>query len=115
MAGLVAGWSEPTERRELRVLDRATGWRGWVRACLPWQWPTLVGAALAVAVLGMHEIEATVLLLVPGRANLAQQILGYLHFSRTEELSAAAVQLMAVGVAVAAAASALMNRRRSAS
>lgn len=115
IAGLVAGWSEPRERRELRALDDATGLVGWARACLPWQWPTLVGGALAVGFLGMHEIEATVLLLVPGRANLAQQILGYLHFSRTEELSAAASILMAGGLVMAGAASWLIIRRNRAS
>lgn len=115
LAGVVIGWSEPRERRDLRLLDDATGVVGWSLACLPWQWPTLVGAALAVGFLGMHEIEATVLLLVPGRANLAQQILDHLHFSRTEELSAAAAILMTTGLVVAGIASALVNPRNRAS
>jgi len=115
LAGVVIGRSEPPDRRDLRLLDDATGLVGWWRACVPWQLPALVGAALAVGLLGMHEIEATVLLLVPGRANLAQQILDYLHFSRTEELSAAAAILMSTGLLFAGIVSMLVNPRNRAS
>ncbi len=115
IAGLLAGWSEPRSRREMRLLDDGGGLVGWCRACLPWQWPILVGAALTVGMLGVHEIEATVILLPPGRANLAAQILGYLHFSRTEELSAAAVYLIGSGIVVAGVISILLNRRNCAS
>ncbi len=115
IAGVVVGWSEPVARREMRELDGATGFMGWVRACLPWQWATIAGAAAAAGVLGVHEIEATTLVLAPGRPNLAGQILGYLHFSRTEELSAASVYLIGAGLCVASIASALIFHRNRAS
>jgi ABC-type Fe3+ transport system permease subunit len=115
IAGLVVGWSEPVARRELRAMDGATGFTGWLRACLPWQWATIAGAAAAVGVLGVHEIEATTLVLAPGRANLAGQILGYLHFSRTEELSAASVYLIGGGICIAGVASVLIFPRNRAS
>ncbi len=108
VAGVVVGWSEPVARRELRAMDGMTGFTGWVRACLPWQWVTIAGAAAAAGVLGVHEIEATTLVLAPGRENLAGQILGYLHFSRTEELSAASVYLIGTGIVAAGGASALI-------
>lgn len=115
IVGLVVGWSEPRSRRELRVIDDGEGLVGWFCACWPWQWPMLVGSAVAVGLLGIHEIEATTLLLPPGRANLAGQILGYLHFSRTEELSAASMFLIGGGLVIAGVVSLLMNRRNHAS
>jgi ABC-type spermidine/putrescine transport system permease subunit II len=105
VAGCIAGWSEPRVLRDLRVMDGGAGVAGWWHAVMPGQWLMLLGAGLAVGMMGFHEVEATMLVQPPGRANLAQQILGYLHFSRLEELSAAAAWLLGGGLLVSAAAS----------
>ena len=113
LAGCVVGWSEPRDRRDLRWLDGAAGVRGWWLASLPWQLPVLNGAAAVVGLMGFHEIEATMMVQSPGRGNLAQQILGYLHFSRLEELSAAAAWLIGGGLVLSGVASvAIWGSRR---
>ncbi len=112
LAGCVVGWSEPRDRRDLRWLDGAAGVRGWWLASLPWQLPVLMGAAAVVGLMGFHEIEATMMVQSPGRGNLAQQILGYLHFSRIEELSAAAAWLIGGGLVLSVGASVAIWRSR---
>ncbi|MCL4220369.1 MAG: hypothetical protein KJZ65_03265 [Phycisphaerales bacterium] len=109
LVGGVCALSESSELRELREVEGATRWRAWVHACLPRRMP-VVGAALAAGIMAIHEIEATTMLLPPGRHNLAQQILGYLHFSRMEEMSAAAVYLIGGGMVLGACVSTLMWR-----
>lgn len=109
LVGAICSLSEAPELRDLRQVEGAWGWRAWAHACLPRRMP-VAAAALAAGIMGLHEIEATTMLLPPGRDNLAQQILGYLHFSRMEEMSAAAAYLIGGGLAVGACVSALLWR-----
>lgn len=109
LVGAISALSESPELRDLRQVEGATGRRAWMHACLPRRAP-VVAAAMAAGIMGIHEIEATTMLLPPGRDNLAQQILGYLHFSRMEEMSAAAVYLFGGGLVLGAGVSVLMWR-----
>ena len=61
---------------------------------------TSVGSVVGVAAaaLSLHEIEASVIVQPPGRESLAQTLLGFLHFSRMEDLSAAAINLVGLGL-----------------
>lgn len=95
----VSAFADPPELRDLRLLEGATSVRSWLATCLPRRL-VIIPACLAAGMMGFHEIEATTMLLPPGRGNLAQQILGYLHYSRMEEMAAAAVYLIGGGLVV---------------
>jgi len=110
---LVGYWlyaTEPPSERDLRRIDGAEGLSGWCSTCLPTQAGTVAGAALGSAALSLHEVETAVILQPPGTASLAQTILGYLHFARMEEMSAAAVILVGGGLLLALAAAGLASR-----
>lgn len=84
---------EPASLRDLRRLEPPT-LAAWLRAELPrGAWLLLAGMGLCW-VLSFHEVEASILVRPPGTGGLAHQILGYLHYARTEELSAAGVVLV---------------------
>lgn len=112
VAALVGWWlarTEPPDERALRRLDGGDTLRGWARASLPTQAGGIVGAGLAVACLSFHEIEASVMLQPPGAGNLAQTVLSFLHFARMEEMSAAAVYILGLGLAGALLATWLLS------
>lgn len=111
IAAVAATLADPPDLRDLHALEAGSGPRAWIAAFLPRRLPVLAAAA-AAGIMGFHEIEATTMLLPPGRDNLAQQILGYLHFSRMEEMSAASVYLIGGGFLVAALLSTLIVRQR---
>ncbi len=102
-----AAWSEPPTLRDVRV-QTGGGWRAWALASLPMQAPALVGAALAAGAMSLHEIEASVMVWPAGRDSLARQTLEYLHFSRMDELSAAAIWITGAGLVAALAAGGLI-------
>lgn len=113
VAGLAGVWlrvTEPREAEDARMVDGVAGlwgrrgWWGWWAACWPGQRGVIVGAGLAAGVLSFFEIESAIVVQPAAMQNLSRQILGYLHFARTEEFSAAAVMLMTAGLAVAAGA-----------
>lgn len=99
---VVAGWwlaqSEPAEQRALRQTEGGSWLAGWMGAAVRPRVAAVVGMALAAGSLSLHEIESTVFVLPPGSENLAQQLLDYLHYARDEQLSAAAVNLLGLGV-----------------
>jgi hypothetical protein len=107
---LVACWVVATEPVELRMLLRQEprGFAPWFRAVAARRWPAFAGAGLAVGALSLHEIESAVMVVPPGPGNLPQQILEYLHFWRREEMSAAGVILLGLGLVSAVGASALL-------
>lgn len=104
---LIGTWlaaAEPAEQRSMRRLDGAVGLVAWAKACLPGQAGIVIASGIAVACLSLHEIESSIILQPPGVPSLAQMLLGYLHFAKTEEMSVAAVLLVGCGLLVAVAA-----------
>ena len=106
---LVARW-EPPELRHMRRLDGAVSLGGWWRACGSAAAPVLIGAGLVVAILSLHEIEASVILEPPGAGSLAQALLSSLHYARDEALAAGVVQVMLAGLVLALVAAWLVTR-----
>lgn len=102
-AGCLAARAEGSQR-ELRRLDRAEGLFGWLLACWPGHGGLVVAASLTCGLLSLHEIEASILIQPAGMISLAQTMLGFLHYSRMEELSAGLVLLAAAGGVVVTAA-----------
>lgn len=101
---LVGCWLARTEGSAqvwLRRLDGADSLRGWAGATLPVQAGACISAGLAAAALSLHEIEAAVIVSPPGDS-LPRQVLGYLHYLRTEEMCAAAVWIIGFGLVAGA-------------
>lgn len=100
LAGLIVARSEGVDEAASRRLDGAGDAWGWLRAH---RWRTLRlagGVWMGAWVLGLHEIEASVMVRPPGRGNLPQQLLSDLHYARLESLSAGGVVLGLFGVLV---------------
>jgi len=110
LAGALAARWEPPDLRRMRRLDGAVHPGGWWCACGSAAMPVLVGAGLVVALLSLHEIEASVILEPPGAGSLAQALLSSLHYARDEALAAGVVQVMAAGLVLAFAAAWLVAR-----
>lgn len=98
LAGCVMARLEHPALRDLRALDRANALHAWARTGLRLNLPLLGAAGIATAMLSFNEIEASVVVRPPGPGNLSRQILNYLHFARMEEMCAAAVWLVGLGV-----------------
>ncbi len=113
LAGCFLAANESREQRAMRQVDGATGVTGWMIACLRADWAVVVGTGVACACLSLHEIEAAVILQPPGTPSLAQLLLGYLHFAKTQEMSAAAVVLVSGGVVLAVSAALLTRNAES--
>lgn len=100
LAGLVVAASETPDERAGRRLDGAGHALGWLRAN-PGRAALLgAGAWLGAFVLGLHEIEASVMVRPPGRGNLPQQMLSDLHYARLESLSAGGAVMGVFGIGV---------------
>ncbi len=98
ITGCVLVRLEHPSLRDLRRLDGGGTLRSYARTTLAIDAPVLAGAGLATAFLSMTEIEASVVVAIPGPGNLARQILNYLHFARLEEMSAAAFWIVTSGI-----------------
>lgn len=101
LTGLWLVLAEPREERDLRAVDGVSGLRGWASAVWPTQAGLIIGISIAAGLLSFFEIEAAVVVQPPGLENLSRQILGFLHFSRTEEMGAAAITLIGGGLIAA--------------
>lgn len=91
---------EAREQSDQRRLDGATGVIGVLRAAISGNWAALGAAAVIVAILSFHEIECSIELQPPGIDTFARAIINQLHFARTQELSAAGLILLGVGLVV---------------
>ncbi len=112
--GVLAGWwlggLETADERGARLLAAGDGLRGWAALCLRAQMGAIFGVGLAAMALSLHEIESTVLLQQPGPTSLAQYVLDKLHYNRNEELCAACVNIMGMGIVLAGGAGWLVGR-----
>lgn len=95
--GLAAGLGESWELRDQRRLD-GVGSRGYVWDMFRAHGPAAVGAGVVVAVLSLHEIEASVILQPPGVESFARNTLQALHFARFEEAAVAMGLVSVFGV-----------------
>jgi ABC-type Fe3+ transport system permease subunit len=97
----LAGWflarCEPAPLRDARLLEDPS-LAGWARAALPPQVPGLLAAGLAVGALSIHEIEAAALLSPPGLETFPRRTLSMLHYLRMEDLTAAMLWTLALGL-----------------
>lgn len=101
VAGCVLGRLIDADERSLRRMEGAEAPLGFVGSLSGGQWAMLGACALLAGAMSLHEIESAVVVSPPGDS-LARLILGYLHQSRDEDLSAATLWMVAMSGAVAA-------------
>jgi len=110
-AGAWMALAEPRECRDMRRLDGAEGLRGWWGAAVAGRAAVIPATGVAVGLLSLHEIEASIFVQPPGVGSLARTVLALLHFNRSEELSAAGVWIVGGGLLIALAVAAAAARR----
>lgn len=96
--GALCAASETYERKSVRWQIAGGSIRGWVSTTLPGIWTAILGSGLLGGLYSMYEIEASVMVRPPGMENLPQQLLSDLHYARLEQLSAAGVNLLGIGL-----------------
>jgi ABC-type spermidine/putrescine transport system permease subunit II len=101
VAGCLLGRMIDADERSLRRLEGAESPAGFIGALSAGQWGIIAAAALLAGAMSLHEIEAAVIVSPPGDS-LARLILGYLHQSRDEDLSAATLWMIALSGLAAA-------------
>jgi ABC-type Fe3+ transport system permease subunit len=110
--GAMCASAESVERKSIRWQIAGGSFGGWARTVLPGIWMPILGAGLIGSIYSMYEIEASVMVRPPGMDNLPQQLLSDLHYARLEQLSAAGVNLLIIGLACSIAASLLVTKVR---
>ena len=85
--------------------------RAFLRVELPLLAPALLAGAMAVFVLSLAELGASLLVTPPGRGTIALRIYNYLHYGASAAVSALAFCLMAASAAILLAAALLWKRR----
>ncbi len=108
--GALCASSESPDRRSARVQIAGPSPRAWLIATLPTFIRPLLATLPIAFLLAMFEIESAVLVTPPGIDSLPQQLLSDLHFARLEQLSAAGVNLLALGIVFSLIASLLLTR-----
>lgn len=114
IAAIIGWWlgaGEPADLRDARELDGGRSCRGWLAACVRPAWGVVAGAAIALAMLSLHEIESTIQVLPPGLDNLAQYLLDQLHYLRQDQLAAAGAMMTGLGLAGAVGGGVLAAKR----
>jgi ABC-type Fe3+ transport system permease subunit len=108
--GALCAGSETTERRSIRWQLAGGSIGGWVRTLLPSIALPILASGLIGGLYSLYEIEASVMVRPPGMDNLPQQLLSDLHYARLEQLSAAGVNLLGIGLVFSILASLLLTR-----
>lgn len=110
LAGCFLARSEPRDHRDARHLDGAVTLRAWWRASASPLGSALAGVFLVTAALSFQEIESAVIVATPGQRTLPQVLLELLHYNRDEQLAAAGIGMLALGLAPALGGAALLLR-----
>lgn len=110
VVGALIAASEPGSQRALRWIEGSVGVSAWAQTVLTRSWIAIAGSALAAALIALSEIEASVMVRPPGMGNLPQQLLSDLHFARLEQLSAAGVNLLLIGIVGGLCVAALLSK-----
>ncbi len=112
LLGWFAGRAEPAILADARRMFGGGGLLAWGRTTGRLHAGLIGGAAVAMAALSAHEIEAAVFVAPPGSAagaTFAQRMLGLLHYLRDDELCAAGLAVCAAGLAVSLLAAGAMG------
>ena len=108
--GALCAASESTERRSIRWQLAGGSLSGWITTCFKAITLPILGAGLIAGLYSMYEIEASIMVRPPAMHNLPQQLLSDLHYARLEQLSAAGVNLLLIGLLVSVIASFFLSK-----
>ena len=75
-------------------LDGASQFKTWWYIHLPHTWPLFVGIYILIAMLGVTELSATMVLLPAGLPNFAQRLLNQMHYARDQQVIASCLVLI---------------------
>jgi ABC-type Fe3+ transport system permease subunit len=96
---LLIARAQGRDAAEMAQLDGADSIRGFLAARVRPALAPLLTCGLFIFSLSLHDIDTSILVLPPGSGTLAEHLLGYLHFSKTEELSAGSLVLSGITLA----------------
>ncbi len=96
--GCLCASSESNERKSIRWQLAGPSVIGWIRTVLPSVGLPILGSGLIGALYAFYEIEASIMVRPPSMQNLPQQLLSDMHYARLEQLSAAGVNLILIGI-----------------
>ncbi len=94
LCGMLLTFSEPASLRDARTLDGGRPLTSFFHACVLRSGVVLLGLFGAVFCLSLHDTDASIMVQAPGATSLPQLLLGYLHYYKTQELSAACIVLL---------------------
>jgi len=94
---------------ELSAVDGASPFRAWLHVHLPRHWPLPAGALVMIALFGLTEVPATMLLLPPGLPSLSQWLLDQMHRLRDQHVVVACLALMGAYFLLAGAAGVILR------
>ena len=112
LIGSLCASSESIERKSIRWQMAGNSIRGWCSAVLPGISLPILGSGLVAGLYSMYEIEASIMVRPPGMDNLPQQLLSDLHYARLEQLSAAGINLLLIGLACSIVGTLLISKVR---
>ena len=110
VTGVLLSRLEAQSLRDARRLAAGESGMAWLWLAVRPQVATLLGLALAGSCLSLHEIEATIHLQPPGYMSLSQVMLDHLHMNSIQELAAAGLNVLGVGVVLAGVGGWLLGR-----
>lgn len=108
--GALCAASESPDRRSARIQIAGPSPRAWAVAALPTFILPLLATLPIATLVALFEIEAAIMVRPPGLENLPQQLLSDLHYARLEQLSAAGINLLLMGIILGLIASLLLIR-----
>ena len=108
--GSLCARTESIERQSIRWQLAGDSLWAWFTTRMPSIGFPVLGAGLVGLVYSFSEIEAAVIVRSPSMRNLPQQLLSDMHYARLEQLNAAGINLMAVGVGVCVVGSLLLMK-----
>lgn len=110
IVGALCATSESQERQSSRWQMAGGSVVGWFGAVFPSIRGVIIGSGIIGGVYSLYEIEASVMVRPPGMSNLPQQLLSDLHYARIEQLSAAGVNLLVIGLVASIVGSVLISK-----
>ena len=91
---LLTRYAHEKQLSEMASLDGASRFKTWWYIHLPHTWPLFIGTFILIAMLGVTELSATMVLLPAGLPNFAQRLLNQMHYARDQQVIASCLVLI---------------------